>query len=41
MKLTIKEIKKNSPVLNEMCEKGEIDIVGAMYAVETGKVTFL
>lgn len=41
VKLTIKDIKENSPVLNEMCEKGEIDIVGAMYSVETGKVSFL
>lgn len=41
VKLTIKDIKENSPVLNEMCEKGEIDIVGAMYSVETGAVTFL
>ena len=41
VKLTIKDIKENSPVLNEMCEKGEIDIVGAMYSVETGAVTFI
>ena len=41
VKLTIKDIKKNSPVLNEMCDNGEIDIVGAMYSVETGAVTFM
>ena len=41
VKLTIKDIKKNSPVLNEMSEAGEIDIVGAMYSVETGAVTFI
>ena len=40
VKLTIKDIKKNSPVLNEMCDNGDIDIVGAMYSVETGAVTF-
>jgi len=41
VKLTIKDIKKNSPVLKEMFDNGEIDIVGAMYSVETGAVTFL
>ncbi len=38
--LTIENIKSQSTVLNEMFEKGEIDIVGAMYDVKTGKVTF-
>jgi len=36
----IEAIKKNSPILKEMFDKGEIDIVGAMYNIETGKVTF-
>jgi len=27
--------------LKEMFDNGEIDIVGAMYSVETGAVTFL
>ena len=39
--LTIEEIKKQSPVLNEMLESGEIEIVGAMYDDETGVVSFL
>ena len=38
--LTIENIKKESPVLNEMLKKNEIAIVGAMYSVETGEVTF-
>lgn len=39
--MTIENIKTESPVLNEMYEKGEIDIVGAMYDVQTGAVEFL
>lgn len=40
VELTIAAIKKDSPVLNEMFENGEIDIVGAMYDVVSGRVTF-
>ena len=40
VEITIGDIKKSSPVLNEMYENGEIDIVGAMYDVATGKVSF-
>jgi carbonic anhydrase len=40
VELTIEAIKKQSPVLNEMLESGEIAIVGAMYDVETGVVNF-
>jgi len=36
---TIENIKAQSAVLNEMYENGEIDIVGAMYDVGSGKVT--
>jgi len=39
--LTIEEMKAKSSVLNEMYTNGEIDIVGAMYDVATGRVTFL
>ena len=38
---TVEAIKARSEVLREMYENGEIDIVGAMYAVESGKVSFL
>lgn len=38
---TVEAIKAKSNVLREMYENGEIDIVGAMYAVESGKVSFL
>lgn len=38
---TISVIKDKSPILNEMLENGEIDIVGAMYDVTTGEVIWL
>ena len=36
----MEKIRKESPVLNEMLENGEIGIVGAMYNVSTGAVDF-
>ncbi|MDC6350860.1 carbonic anhydrase family protein [Zeaxanthinibacter sp. PT1] len=41
VELTIQNIRKNSPVLKEMEENGEIVIKGAMYDIESGKVNFL
>jgi carbonic anhydrase len=41
VRLTIKNIKKESPILKELWENGDIAIEGAMYDVATGKVTFL
>ena len=38
--LTVAAIKANSQVLSDMVDLGEIEIVGAMYDVETGEVTF-
>ncbi|MFD0863298.1 carbonic anhydrase family protein [Sungkyunkwania multivorans] len=38
--LTIENIRQKSPVLAEMEEDGEIAIVGAMYDINDGKVTF-
>ncbi|MFT6850978.1 MAG: carbonic anhydrase [Sphingobacteriales bacterium] len=38
--LTIDRIKKESSVLAEMEEKGEIKIIGAMYDISTGAVNF-
>lgn len=40
VKKTITNVKAQSEVLNEMLNKGEIDIVGAMYDVKTGRVNF-
>ena len=38
--LTIENIRETSPVLKKMEDNNEIDIVGAMYDVESGKVEF-
>lgn len=38
---SIKQIRNESPILAEMQKNKEIDIVGAIYSVETGKVLFL
>jgi carbonic anhydrase len=40
VKLAIQRIRNESPILREMEEKGEIEIVAAMYSVETGHVDF-
>ena len=39
--LAIEQIKEKSSVLNEMYKNNEIDIVGAMYHVDSGKVVFM
>lgn len=36
----MEEIQQKSPILREMIEEGQIDIVGGMYNVETGVVEF-
>ena len=38
---SIERIRKESPILSEMEKNNEIEIVGASYNVETGKVEFL
>ena len=38
--MTIENIRKNSPILKEMADKGEIKIVGAYYNLKTGEVIF-
>lgn len=37
---SVNEIRQKSSILNEMISKGEIGIIGAMYNLETGEVTF-
>lgn len=39
--IAMDQIRERSPILKEMEEKGEIDIVGGMYDVGSGEVTFL
>lgn len=40
VELSIERIRTESPILREMEEKGEIEIVGAIYRVQTGEVEF-
>ena len=40
VELTLAKIRENSSVLNEMLEANEIEIIGAMYDVASGKVSF-
>ena len=40
VKRTVKAIMERSPILNEMIKTGELDLLGGMYDVETGVVTF-
>ena len=40
VRMTKKQILKNSPILKEMIENGEIALIGGMYDVETGVVDF-
>jgi len=40
VQLTVEQIKRKSRVLDTLLKNGEIDIVGGMYDIETGKVKF-
>ena len=40
VKETVKAIKENSPILKDMIDKGEIDLVGGFHDIATGQVTF-
>ena len=39
--LSIAQILDRSPILREMSEAGEIDVIGGMYDVESGEVEFM
>ena len=41
VRLTMKTLRDRSVVLSQMIDSGDIDLVGAMYDVSTGEVTFL
>jgi len=41
VRLTVAEIHRRSPVLEDLAKKGSIAIVGAMYDLGTGRVKFL
>lgn len=38
--LAMRQIRERSPVLKEMIDSGQIKVVGGMFDLETGKVTF-
>ncbi|MEJ2070334.1 MAG: carbonic anhydrase [Syntrophobacterales bacterium] len=40
VRLTMQKLRTRSNVLRELIDKGEVGLVGAMYNVRTGKVTF-
>lgn len=40
VRLAMKEVREKSPVLKEMLDSGAVGLVGAMYDLETGAVTF-
>lgn len=40
VRITIENIRQNSPILKEMEQKAEIKIVGAMYDMDTAEVSF-
>ncbi len=40
VKLTMQTLRDRSVVLREMIDKGQIDLIGAMYDVSSGKVSF-
>ena len=40
VRLTMKEIREKSPVLKELLDSGAVRMVGGMYDLETGAVTF-
>lgn len=41
VELALQDIRKRSPILKEMEEKGEIKMIGGVYDMETGKVEFM
>jgi carbonic anhydrase len=38
--LAMRQIRERSPVLKEMIDSGQISVVGGMFDLETGRVTF-
>lgn len=40
VRLVMRQIRERSPVLREMLDRGEIELVGGMYDLSTGKIRF-
>jgi carbonic anhydrase len=41
VKLVLAQIKERSPILDGLIREGKVGLVGGMYDLESGKVTFL
>jgi carbonic anhydrase len=41
VRLTMEEVKKQSPVMKEMIDSGKLLLVGGIYNLETGRVSYL
>ncbi|CAM2156245.1 carbonic anhydrase [Pararobbsia alpina] len=41
VRLTMDNIRNNSPTLADLEKKGQIKIVGSMYELQTGKLNFI
>ena len=41
VKNAMEQIRKNSPILKEMEDEGDIAIIGAVYNVSSGEVSYL
>jgi carbonic anhydrase len=40
VRLALKAVREQDPILNDMIERGQIGLVGGIYDLETGRVTF-
>ena len=41
VELVVKQLRTSTPVLAELISKGKLKVVGALYSLDTGKVTWL
>jgi carbonic anhydrase len=37
---SLKQVREKSPIIREMIDRGEVALVGGIYDISTGKVTF-
>ena len=41
MKLVVAQLRASGPILSKLVTEGKLKIVGGVYSLETGKVTWL
>jgi carbonic anhydrase len=41
VQMVVQNLRKSTPILSELVAEGKLKIVGAVYSLETGKVTWL